>query len=117
MVLYFAFSAAPFIILILGFASLPALIDIGVGATSNLRISDTEIAWRSGRRGGVIPRPQVKLVRLDTRLDFSLRVTLLTHQGQKTRLPYECVPAFKDLEAALLDRDISFEQHHFTLLS
>lgn len=116
-VLYFVLSAAPIIIAVLALASLPALYDIGAGATSELSITDKNIAWRSGRRGGTLPRGQLKSVRLDTRLDFSLRLTLLTHQGSKIRLPYECIPKANEIEAALKNQGIAFQRHHFTLLS
>lgn len=117
LILYTVLDAAPIIVLLLGCASLPSLFEIGAGATSRLQITASEIAWRSGRRGATLPRGQLKSVRLDTRLDFSLRMTLLTHQGAKIRLPYECVPPAADIETALQQHDIPYERHHFTLLS
>jgi hypothetical protein len=107
--LYLFFNAAP--------VSLPALIDIGKGATSELQITQSDISWRSGRRAAQLPRGQLKSVRLDTRLDLTLRMTLITYQGSKVRLPYECVPPAQQIEAALKDQDILYERHHFTLLS
>lgn len=115
--LYLALNASPIIVLILACASLPALFDIGAGSTAELCITEAEVTWRSGRRGAKLPRAQLKSVRLDTRLDFSLRMTLLTYQGGKVRLPYECVPPKDALEHALNERDIPFEQHHFALMS
>lgn len=115
--LYTVLGAAPLIVLLLAFVSLPALFDIGAGATAELRIEPSRLSWRSGRRGAHLPRGQLKSVRLDTRLDFSLRMTLLTHQGGKVRLPYECVPAANDIERALSEHGIPYERHHFTLLS
>lgn len=115
--LYITVNAAPIVVLLLACASLPALFDIGAGANSELRITDAEITWRSGRRGAKLPRGQLKSARLDTRLDFSLRLTLLTYQGGKIRLPYECVPPALELEAALLIQNIPFERHHFSLMS
>ena len=115
--LYLALNASPIIVLGLAFISLPALFDIGAGTTSELRITGSEVAWRSGRRGAQLPRGQLKSVRLDTRLDLSLRMTLLTYQGGKVRLPYECVPVASVIEAALKEQGIPYERHHFTLLS
>ncbi len=117
LLLYALLNAAPFLILVLAAISLPALYDIGKGATSELQITEADILWRSGRRGAKLPRAQLKSVRLDTRLDLSLRMTLLTHLGDKIRLPYECVPPAAQIEAALSAQDIPFERHHFTLLS
>ncbi|MEP5153955.1 MAG: hypothetical protein ABJQ89_13130, partial [Planktotalea sp.] len=59
----------------------------------------------------------LKSVRLDTRLDLSLRMTLIPHQGGKVRLPYECIPKAAEIEAALTAQDIPYERHHFTLMS
>ena len=116
-VLYLALEASPVILWLLSLASLPALYDIGKGATAELRIDERDISWRSGRRGAHLPRGQLKSARLDTRLDLSLRLTLITHQGGKIRLPYECVPSANHIEAALSRHDIPYERHHFTLLS
>lgn len=115
--LYLFLDAAPFIILGFALVSLPALIDIGKGTTSGLDITNAEVSWRSGRRSAKLPRGQLKSVRLDTRLDLSIRMTLLTYQGDKIRLPYECVPPAAQIEAALKDHQILYERHHFTLLS
>lgn len=115
--LHFVLSAAPLILLVLALVSLPALFDIGRGATSEFRITDRHIEWRTGARGARLPRGQLKSVRLDTRLDFSSRLTLLTYQGGKTRLPYECVPPAAEIEAALHSAGIPFERHHFALMS
>jgi len=117
LVLYLLFNAASLIILVLACASLPALYDIGANASAELQIDSTEISWRSGRRRASLPRGQLKLVRLDTRLDFSLRMTLHTYQGGKIRLPYECVPSANAIEDALKTYDIVFERHHFQLMS
>lgn len=116
-ILYVVFNAAPLILLILGIISLPALFDIGAGATSELRITHADIIWRSGRRDAKLPRGQLKSVRLDTRLDLSLRMTLITYHGGKIRLPYECVPNASQITAALDAQGIAHERHHFTFLS
>lgn len=115
--LYFALDASAVICMVLALFSAPALFDLGANAQAGLKIDDTEIAWRTGRRGGNLPRAQLKSVRLDTRLDLSLRMTLITHPGDKVRLPYECVPKADIIARALDAQDIPFERHHFTLLS
>ena len=114
--LYTLLDAAPLIILVLALFSVPALFDIGKGNTAELRMTHSDILWRSGRRSAKLPRGQLKSVRLDTRLDLTLRMTLLTYQGGKVRLPYECVPPAAAIEAALKAQDIPYERHHFTLL-
>lgn len=114
--LYFLLNAHPVIAAGLSIFALPALIDLLRGSLSSLQIDAREIRWSSGGRGGQMPRGQLKSVRLDTRLDFSLRMTLQTHQGEKLRLPYECVPPAKELAAVLRAHDIAVERHHFALM-
>lgn len=114
---YFIVHASEWVVLILGMFSLPAVYEIGANSVSGLEIDGKRIAWHSGTRGGHLPRGQLKSVRLDTRLDLSLRMTLETHQGGKVRLPYECVPAAAEIEAALTAQDIPYARHHFTLMS
>lgn len=114
--LYVMVNAHPVIAGALAAFSLPALYDIVKNSQSDLRIDGKQIAWRSGRRSGDMPRGQLEKVRLDTRLDFSRRMTLYTHQGGKLRLPYECVPPIADIEAALQAHDIAVERHYFALI-
>lgn len=115
--LYVLINANPWILLGLGAISLPALYEYGANSRATLTIDAREISWRSGRRGAKLPRAQLKSVRLDTRLDLSLRMTLIPHQGGKVRLPYECVPNAQEIETVLKSQDIPYERHHFTLLS
>jgi len=113
---YVIFEAHPGIVGVLAVFALPSLYEIAVGATSVLEVDDREVRWHSGHRSGAMPRGTLKSVRLDTRLDFSLRLTLQTHQGGKLRLPYECVPPAAELTQALTRHDIPFERHHFALM-
>ncbi len=114
----YAFLNGSWVILaILALCSVPALLDIYRGTSAALQITAKDIQCRSGKRAGSLARRQLKSVKLDTRLDLSLRMTLLTYQGEKLRLPYECIPKASDIEAALKAQDILYERHHFTLMS
>jgi aminopeptidase N len=114
----YAFLNGSWVILaILALCSVPALLDIYRGTSTALQITAKNIQWRSGKRAGSLARGQLRSVRLDTRLDLSLRMTLLTYQGEKLRLPYECIPKASDIEAVLKAQDIPYERHHFTLMS
>lgn len=114
--IYLLFDANEWIVLGLFAFTLPSLYDIGANSTARLDMDMHEIRWQSGKRGARLPRAQLKSVRLDTRLDLSLRMTLITTEGGKIRLPYECIPKAADIEEALSNLNIPFERHHFTLL-
>ncbi|MDA7428681.1 hypothetical protein PGB28_09440 [Primorskyibacter aestuariivivens] len=113
---YLIFDATLWILLPLALASLPALYELGKGARATLEIDSDEFRWSSGRRQGRMLRSEVDRVRLDTKLDMSLRMSLVTPEGRKIRLPYECVPPRKALEEELDTRGITVERHHFSLM-
>lgn len=58
----------------------------------------------------------IKTVRLDTRLDLSIKATLILHTGAKMRLPLDAVPPSAAFEEALKQRGILVERHHFRLV-
>lgn len=114
--LWLLLSAHPVIAGAIALFAVPAALDIVRGTTASLRIDHKEIRWHSGARSDAMARGVLKSVRLDTRLDFSVRLTLITHQGGKLRLPYECVPPKNTLSAALKAHDIPYQTHHFSLM-
>ena len=113
---YLVFDATLWILLPLALASLPALYEMGKGARATLEIDSDEFRWSSGRRHGRMLRSEVDRVRLDTKLDMSLRMSLVTAEGRKIRLPYECVPPRQSLSDELEAREIKVERHHFSLM-
>lgn len=109
-------DASPWILLPLALVTLPALYEMGKGSSATLEIDSDEIRWTTGARGARMAWDEVERVRLDTRLDFSVRMSLVLPGGKRVRLPYECVPPSKALEAELDRRGIAVERHHFSLL-
>lgn len=97
-------------------ATLPALYDLAVARVSSLRLSDAAVDWQSGKRTGNVPLCAIKTVRLDTRLDMSVKATLVLHTGANIRLPLDVVPPSRAFEAALQDRGIPVTRHHFRLI-
>ncbi len=112
----FVVDAAPWLMGILGAFTLPALWDLYKNPQSGLDFAPAGLSWFTGRREGHVPWDEVALVRLDTRLDFSVRASAVLHSGRKIRLPYECTPPHHSLEAALNARGIRTERHHFALI-
>ncbi|KEJ98041.1 hypothetical protein [Pseudosulfitobacter pseudonitzschiae] len=109
-------DASVWVIWLGALATLPALYDIVTGRVSSLVLSDTMMTWQSGKRTGSLPLSAIKTVRLDTRLDLSIKATLILHTGAKMRLPLDAVPPSAAFEEALKQRGILVERHHFRLV-
>ena len=109
-------DAALWLMAVFALATVPALVDLMTARTSGVRIDETGMHWFSGRRTGDIAWPRIAHIRLDTRLDFSIRASAVLTSGRKVRLPIEATPPSEEFEAALTRRGIKVERHHFSLL-
>lgn len=96
--------------------TLPALWDLISNPPSGLALDEDRITWFSGKRHAEVALDEIELVRLDTRLDFSVKVTLILKTGAKIRIPFEATPPHVDLENALTARGITVQRHHFQLM-
>lgn len=115
--IYLFLQASGWIVAFLGLFTLPALYDLLRNPVARLSLSDQTLAWSSGRQSVQLPLARVAKMRFDTRLDFSVRVSAVLHDGTKIRLPYDCLPPHKVLEGELTRRCVATERHHFQLLS
>ncbi|MEL6102449.1 MAG: hypothetical protein AAFY74_15315 [Pseudomonadota bacterium] len=109
-------DASPILMGILMLFTLPAVYDLIVDRQAGLTLDQDRIDWFSGKQRGGLDWTEVDHMRLDTRLDFSVRASAVLKSGRKVRLPFEATPPHKDLEAALTDRGIRVERHHFSLV-
>lgn len=109
-------QAAPWLMGAVALFTLPACWDLYRNPASGLRIDADQLTWYSGRRRATLDWSEVARVRFDTRLDFSVRATVLLTGGRKVRLPYESTPPDKLMEAALNAHGIRTERHHFSLI-
>jgi hypothetical protein len=112
----FVLDAAPWLMGMFGLFTLPALYDLISARTSGLRLGSDGLSWFSGRRTGSITWDQISHLRLDTRLDLSVRTTVMLITGRKIRLPLEATPPADLFEQILTERDIKVERHHFSLM-
>ena len=94
----------------------PALYDLIAGRRSGVVLGDEGLSWFAGRRTGDIAWARISHMRLDTRLDFSVRASAVLISGRKVRLPLESTPDAGTFAAALSIRGIKVERHHFSLL-
>lgn len=104
------------ILLALVLFTLPALWDMIVNRQSSLTLDDAGLAWQSPMGQHRIAYADIDRMRFDTRLDFSVRVTVVRQDGRKLRLPYDCLPPHKMFEDALRAQGVTVERHHFSLL-
>ena len=109
-------DAAPWLMALVGLATLPAVLDLLRNPLSGLDVGPEGMSWFWGARMGAIGWHEIDHVRLDTRLDLSVRAAAVLRSGRQVRLPYECTPPHRLLEAALEARGIRTERHHFSLI-
>lgn len=95
--------------------TLPAAWDIWKGRRAGLTLTRDHLSWFSGRITGDVPLRDIDTVRFDTRLDMTVRVTLILRNKTKIRLPHDALPPHKALEAALRARETACVRHHFAL--
>jgi len=115
-VAYTMFDASGWIVGFLGLFTLPAVYDLGRNPTAGLSLGANSLDWHSGRADARLDLSEIDHMRLDTRLDFSVRATAILHSGRKIRLPFECTPPHKGFEAALTDRGVKTQRHHFSFM-
>lgn len=108
-------EAATWIILLIALFTLPAVIDILRNPVSGLQLSADALSWYSGRRSAEVALNEIEHVRLDTRLDFSVRASVVLQTGRRIRLPFESTPPHQAFEDALVARDIKVLRFHFQL--
>ncbi len=114
--LYLWLEASGWIMLFLALFTLPAVADLMRNPDSGLTLSDTALSWHTGRRHAEVALSEIDHVRMDTRLDFSVKVTLVLETGAKVRLPFEATPPHMAFEHALNARDIRTKRFHFQLM-
>jgi hypothetical protein len=113
---YFYLEASPWVLGVLFLFTLPATVDFARDPESGLSLTHDVLRWHTGARNGEVAFSQIERVRMDTRLDFSVRVTVLLETGRKIRLPFESTPPHEAFEAALKDRGVTTERFHFQLM-
>jgi hypothetical protein len=113
---WFWLEAAGWLMLVLGLFTLPALYDLIANPVAGLTLDKTRLAWFSARRHAEVTLDEIDHIRLDTRLDFSVRATVILHSGRKIRLPFESTPPHFAFESALEQHGLTSKRFHFQLL-
>lgn len=113
--LLIVFDAAPWLIGGIALFTLPALWDLWRNPAAGIILSDENLEWFSGRLDGNVDLAEIDRIRMDTRWDLSVRVTILTRDGKSLRLPQEALPPHRRMAAELTLRNVQIERHHFTV--
>ncbi|WP_299293401.1 hypothetical protein [uncultured Tateyamaria sp.] len=111
-----AFDAALWLMGLFALCTLPAIYDVAAARRSGVALASSGLSWFAGRRTGDITWERISHMRLDTRLDFSVRASAVLTSGKRIRLPLECTPPADTFEQVLTDRGITVQRHHFSLL-
>ncbi|MFW8636805.1 hypothetical protein [Cribrihabitans pelagius] len=113
--LWFGLGAAGWLVALLALPVIPAVLDLLRNPSAGMTLTEERIAWYSGSLRDSVPLAEIERVRFDTRLDLSVRTTLLLHGGKRLRLPQEATPPNAELERELTRRGLTTERHHFMI--
>lgn len=101
LLLIFVIDAAWWIAGGIALLTLPAALEALRDSRARLHLDDQALSWSSGRRSQRVPLPRIADVQLATTLDFSQRATVHLDTGERLRIPTECLPPGRALDAAL----------------
>ena len=73
-------------------------------------------AGRSRATALTLAVAEIDHLRMDTRLDLSVRTTVVLTSGERLRIPPAAQPPHRDFEQALTARRVAVRRHHFTAL-
>ena len=110
----FVVGAALWVIAVFALLTIPAIYDALRGARARLVLNDLTLGWQSGRRDQMIPLGRIEEVTLSTSLDFSQRATVQLTTGEKLRIPPECLPGGRLLDAELQARGVPHRRSLFS---
>lgn len=109
-------DAAWWLVGLIAVFTLPAVYDLWANPVATLRLTDHTLRWSLPRSEAEIALHEIDHVRLDTRLDFSVKATIVLSTGRKLRLPFPATPPHQAFEDALNARNVATRRHHFSLM-
>jgi hypothetical protein len=115
--LWVGVGAAPWVVALLGMATLPLVWDIARNPQQWLRLDHRGLAWHGLGGQQHIALAEIDHVQLDRRFDFSMRITIVPKAGPRLRLPPGLAPPADALQSALQAHGISCQRHPFSLFS
>lgn len=113
---YLLLDAAPVVLALIGAFTLPALYDLATNPRSTFTLDTTHLRWTSGRQKADIALSEIDHLRFDTRLDLSVRLSVVRPSGVKIRVPYPATPPHQQLEDLAQQAGLKTRRHHFSLI-
>jgi hypothetical protein len=113
---YAYLEAAPVILGIFAAFTLPAIWDLLRNPAASFGLDGTHLRWHTPRQQAEIALSEIDHLRFDTRLDLSVRLTVVRPSGVKIRVPYPATPPHAELEKLAHDAGLKTRRHHFTLM-
>ena len=104
---------APRLAMIVFLFTLPAVYDLISARASGIKVNGDQIAWYAGKRDNSVAASLIDHIKLDTRLDLSVRCTLVLSSGQKVKVPFEACPNHRALETQLQAHGYVTRRQHF----
>lgn len=103
------------IVAIVALFTLPALWELATNPIARLSLSPQVLVWQRGKDKVTIPLNTIDHIRLDTRVDLSVRATVVLRSGQRLRVPPDAMPPHRPFEYALHAAGVPTRRHHFSL--
>lgn len=113
---YIMLEANPLILAVIGAFTLPALYDLARNPRSTLTLDETHLRWTSGRQDAQIALSEIDHLRFDTRLDMSVRLSVVRPSGVKIRVPYPATPPHATFEPLARSAGLTTRRYHFSLI-
>lgn len=111
-----AIGAHWFVLVLLALPLVLLGLDLLRDTPSRFELSQTHLIFAHGNQKIALPLAEIDKIRLNRRLDFSWRVTVLMTDGRKFRLPPPCIPPMDAFEQALASRDVRQEKVLFAFV-
>jgi hypothetical protein len=113
---YIWLDAAPLVVLVFAAFTLPALYDLLADPHATFSMDAHHLSWQTPRQDAEIALSEIDHLRFDTRLDMSVRLTVVRPSGIKIRVPFPATPPHAAFEAIALEAGLKTQRHHFSLL-
>lgn len=104
---------APWLAALITTFTLPALLEFAQNQRASLVLDAHSIQWTTHKYDDGAPLTMIRLVQFHTRLDLSVRITLILNDGRKIRLPHACTPPHRAFETALKSQGVKTQRNHF----